>query len=154
MVPCTGDWVGPKAGLDVQAKRKTYSSFGGTNAIREHPARISSGLCRHVLFNLWIDNETARYLVHKSPLRDHVQSQMSSVFALLTSFFNVYFKIILPSTRMSSNTSYPLGFGPEFCTNFCCLRCALRVPPNSSLLICHDWQLNFNVSNMWLRWRV
>ena len=51
---------------------------------------------------------------------------------------------------MSSNTFYPFGFGPEFYMNFCFLRCALRVPPASSHLVCGDRQFIFNVSNTFM----
>jgi len=51
---------------------------------------------------------------------------------------------------MTSNTFYPLGFGPEFYTNICCLRCALRAPPCSSQLVCGDRQFIFNVSNTFM----
>jgi hypothetical protein len=40
--------------------------FWGTNAVRAHPIRISSGLYRHVLFTLWIDNETLVTLFTKA----------------------------------------------------------------------------------------
>jgi hypothetical protein len=114
---CTGGWVGPRAGLDTEARWKILSPLPGIE-----PRSPGCPACSQTLY--WLS-----YPAHKmSPSLFSVLSQLNPVHTLTLHFCDMYCNITLKRTRLQSDFLH-LDLPSKIWYTFLTSACVLHVPP-------------------------